>query len=78
MEEIKVIDFIRKNKDVIDRLYKNGEVNQSLINDSKMYEYFCQLPYKKKMIRYTFTAEKFKVSETSVRRAISRMEKPCK
>lgn len=73
---MKVSDFIQKNEKKMTRLNRLGYVNSSVILQFRIYQDFKRLSSSMpKMQRYSDVAEKFKVSEKTVRDSIRKMEK---
>lgn len=72
----KLAEFIKTNKPFIESLFKAGEISTSLILRYEIHEYFQKLdPTKSKMDRYEDCAERFKVSDKTVRIALKSMRK---
>lgn len=68
--------FIKSNWDVVNKLMKSGYVSISTKFHHDIYNYYKGTDgMKKKMDRYSATAEAMKTSERSVIRAIREMEK---
>lgn len=67
-------EYITRNLKTIRELVRMGEVSAKSMNDYKIYTFFCALKNSSTMERYTITAEEFKISESAVRKSISRMK----
>ena len=72
----RVADFIKKNIDVVKVFVKIGRMPLSVMNDYDIYLFYKSIDYEPaQMKRYGIVAKNFKVSEKTVQRAISDMEK---
>ena len=73
----RVVDLIKPNNESLYKLRKAGILSIDILTDYySIYQvYLGYSNVKEKMVRYSMTAEKSKVSMTSVRRIINLMEK---
>ena len=72
----KLIDFIKSNNQVIEKLLKVGVISLTVKQQIEIYNYHKGTEYiKSKTQRVTNTAEAMKVSENTVRRALNEMKK---
>lgn len=71
-----MIDFVEENYNIIQTLFSYGKVSQTLINEYHIYKEYQKLTdVQSKMLRYSIVSEMLKISDKSVIRAISNMEK---
>lgn len=72
----RVIDVVQDDMDAMRRLIKCGLVEINRLSDYKVYVFYSALnKIEGKMDKYSFTAEAMGLSETHVRKIISKMEK---
>jgi hypothetical protein len=72
----RVIDVLEQNMGTIELLVKITKMPLSIINDYQMYVFFKSIDFEKRqMKKYAIVAEKFKVSQRTVIRAINEMNK---
>lgn len=72
----KMIDFIEENYNIIQTLFSYGKVSQTLINEYHIYKEYQKLKdVDSKMLRYSIVSDLLRISEKSVTRAVSNMEK---
>lgn len=72
----RVIDVLEQNMSTIELLVKITKMPLSVISDYQMYVFFKSIDFEKRqMKKYAIVAAKFKVSQRTVIRAISEMNK---
>lgn len=76
MARKKVVDYLQENMCVIRGLIKAGLFPMDIISQFQIYSFYVTTSkVKSKMDRYEFTAEQFKVSVSTIRTIVSKMEK---
>ena len=72
----RMIDFVEDNYNIIQTLFSYGKVSQTLINEYHIYKEYQNLDHvKSKMEKYSIISDLLKISDKSVIRAVSNMEK---
>lgn len=72
----KMIDFVEENYNIIQTLFSYGKVSQTLINEYHIYKEYQKLENaQSKMLKYSIISDMLRISEKSVSRAVSNMEK---
>ena len=71
----KVVDFLEKNIDVVNKLSKVGVVPLSLMQNYDIYNCYKSTAGVPQMKRYGIVSTRLKVSVSSVRKAVVFMEK---
>jgi len=69
-------EFIKDNKNLIESLFKVGEISTTLILKYEMYLFYNSLAVDlPKMQRYSISSEHFNVSEKTIQTALKTMSK---
>lgn len=73
---LKLAEWIEANFELFKMMSRAGIMPTKVLNGYKMYQYWNSLTNKEKMLRHEFTAEHFRVSESTVRSTIKFMNQP--
>ena len=68
-------ELLKGNKALIKKLVRLGVADPIWLRDIEMYEEYLNLNIRCIMCKYSIIAEKYKLSESSVRKRIKMMEK---
>lgn len=72
----RIVEFVEDNYNVIQVLFGHGKISPTLINEYHIYQEYLKLSHiKSKMERYSIISDMLKISDKSVIRAVSNMER---